>query len=386
MKIPLSIALTILLIFSQSMTCLAYQEEKSLPEKSEIESILKKVADWQIANFKYSENGSPGYLHDYGIDAWTNATLYAGMFEWAKISSDSNTYYNWLYEIGEKNKWQMPQNFKDNNKYSLYHADELCIGQFYLKMYGKYSKKKILRPVKKRIDWIINNPPNIDMNYRNKQSLTWSDALFMSPPVYVGLYQVTKNKEYLSFTNNQIRRAYNHLYDKDEKLFFRDDSYFDKEEANGTKVFWGRGNGWVVAGLVNILKELPQDSPDRSFYQDLLIDLTERLAGLQDKNGFWHASLLDPESYPSPETSATTLITYALAYCVNNELINKDIYYPVLTKAWRALTSAVNEEGKLGWVQPIGADPKKVTEDMTAVYGVGAFLLAGSEIYKLTSK
>ncbi len=386
MKIQLSITLTILLIFSQSMACLAHQGEKSLSEKSEIQNILKKVADWQIANFKYSENGSPGYLHDYGIDAWTNATLYTGMFEWARISNDSNTYYNWLYEIGEKNKWQMPQNFKNNKKYSLYHADELCIGQFYLKMYGKCNNKKMLKPVKKRIDWIMKNPPNAEMNYRNKQSLTWSDAIFMSPPVYVELYQITKNEKYLSFTSNQIRMAYNHLYDKEEKLFFRDDSYFEKEEANGTKVFWGRGNGWVVAGLVNILKELPQDSPDRSFYQELLIELTQRLAGLQDKNGFWHASLLDPESYPSPETSATTLITYALAYCINNGLIDKNTYYPILTKAWKALTSAVNEEGKLGWVQPIGADPKKVTEDMTAVYGVGAFLLAGSEIYKLTSK
>ncbi len=104
---------------------------------------------------------------------------------------------------------------------------------------------------------------------------------------------------------------------------------------------------------------------------------------MQNSDGFWHASLLDPESYPSPETSATALITYALVYGVNESLLDKERYLPVAMKSWDALNSIVNRKGKLGWVQPIGADPKKVTKDMTAVYGVGAFLLTATEVYKL---
>ena len=100
-------------------------------------------------------------------------------------------------------------------------------------------------------------------------------------------------------------------------------------------------------------------------------------------DGFWHASMLDPASYPSPETSATGFIVYALAYGINEGLLDKDIYLPVVEKGWKALVSAVETDGKLGYVQPIGADPKKVTRDMTEVYGVGAFLLAGNQIYKL---
>jgi len=110
------------------------------------------------------------------------------------------------------------------------------------------------------------------------------------------------------------------------------------------------------------------------------------VSSLQDENGYWHASLLDPESYPDPETSSSGFFTYALAWGINASLLNKEQYLPVVRKGWRALVRAVYADGKLGWVQQIGADPKKVTKSMTEVYGVGAFLLAGSEVYKLTMR
>jgi len=111
--------------------------------------------------------------------------------------------------------------------------------------------------------------------------------------------------------------------------------------------------------------------------------MAARVATLQDRNGYWHASLLDPESYPNPETSSSGFFTYALAWGINTGLLDKSQYFPVVKKGWQALVHAVYADGKLGWVQPISADPKKVTRDMTEVYGVGAFLLAGTEIYKL---
>ena len=116
---------------------------------------------------------------------------------------------------------------------------------------------------------------------------------------------------------------------------------------------------------------------------DWFVKLATRVAGLQHPDGFWHASLLDPASYPSPETSCTTFIVYSIAYGINEGLLDKEIYLPVMIKGWNALVSAVEPNGKLGYVQQIGADPKKVTRDMTEVYGVGAFLMAGNEIYKM---
>jgi rhamnogalacturonyl hydrolase YesR len=339
---------------------------------------MQKVADWQIHHFRYSTSDN---LHDDGINAWTHAVLYLGMLEWAGIADDS-TYYHWLANIGATGHWNIPANFLNHPKFRIYHADELCIGQFYLRMFDRNRDRKMLHSTKERVDRIISNRPDSTMDISNKQSWTWCDALFMAPPVYAHLAQVEANDRYLQFMDREFKRTCDFLYDSENKLFFRDAGYFDKREANGEKVFWGRGNGWVAAGLVNLLKRLPENSGYRPFYENLFREFVTRLAELQDNQGFWHASLLDPASYPAPETSATALITYALAYGIHQDLLDRETYAPLVAKSWTALTSAIDDQGKLGWVQPIGADPKKVTASMTASYGVGAFLLAGSEIYQ----
>ena len=355
-------------------------KESAATQRENTKKSLQQVADWQMSHFEYATQGN---LHDYGIDSWTNAVLYFGMAEWAKIADNPETYYDWLYNIGETNDWKIPANFLSYERYSLYHADEICIGQFYLNMYEKYGEWRMVDSTLKRVNWIVNNTPDPDMSARKKQSWTWCDALFMAPPVYLHIANIKEDNTYIDFMHNEFMKTYQHLYNHNEMLFFRDDSYFDRTEQNGQRVFWGRGNGWVAAGLVNILKLLPADSEYRPFYEDLFKEFVPRLAALQNQSGFWHASLLDSESYPAPEASATALITYALAYGINQQLLNKKEYTTIVNRAWNALLSVVDEEGKLGYVQPIGADPKKVTSDMTAVYGVGAFLLAGSEIYRM---
>lgn len=148
-------------------------------------------------------------------------------------------------------------------------------------------------------------------------------------------------------------------------------------------MFWGRGNGWVLGGLVEILRELPAGNKYRTFYENLFVELATRVATLQQSDGFWRASMLDPHSYSSPETSCSGFFVYALAYGINEGLLSKEEFLPIVEKGWKALVGAVEEDGKLGYVQPIGADPKKVTREMTEVYGPGAFLLAGTEVYRM---
>lgn len=354
---------------------------RGMKDTEQFKATLAQVAQWQMDNFTYRKEGN---LHDYGIDAWTNAVLYAGMLKWANVADTPAPYEGWLMNIGKENKWAVPANFAHYPKYQYYHADELCIGQFYLGMYDKYKKEDMLRSIRERADWIMAHPADTSMRHTNKQCWTWCDALFMAPPVYAHLARTTGDAKYLEFMHENFLRTYHHLYDREECLFFRDGSYFGKQEANGKKIFWGRGNGWVLAGIANLLDLLPADSKLRPFYTELFVQLAARLSQLQDKDGFWHASLLDPQSYPSPETSSTALITYGLAYGVNHHLLDKASYLPVVRKAWQALLTTVDKNGKVGWVQPIGADPKKVTRDMTAVYGVGAFLMAGTEILNLS--
>lgn len=341
--------------------------------RTETGSAMKRVADWQMNN----------YSGRYGDLNWVNATFYLGLSRWAAIAerdyADASP-YKWLTRLAGRNYWQVDKR--------MYHADDICVAQTYLQLYDKYGKRSMIVPTLARTEWVVANPPtgSFLLDYKDGTTLehwTWCDALFMAPPVYVKLYRLTSDKKFMRFAHREYKATYDHLFDKEEGLFYRDHRYIGQKEANGAKVFWGRGNGWVLGGLVEILRELPAGNRYRPFYEDLFRTLCHRIAGLQSEDGFWRASLLDPDSYPSPETSCSGFFVYALAYGVNEGLLPAEEYSAVVERGWKALLSAVEENGKLGYVQPIGADPKRVSRDMTEVYGPGAFLLAGTEIYRM---
>ena len=194
---------------------------------------------------------------------------------------------------------------------------------------------------------------------------------------------VTGEKKYLDFMFQEYKATTDYLYDMDENLYYRDSRYFTMREANGSKVFWGRGNGWVFAGLPVILKELPAGYEHKDYFVKLYKDMAAKILSLQTADGFWHASLLDPASYPNPEMSATAFFVYGFAWGINNGYLDKKTYLPAIIKGWKSMVANVSPDGKVGFIQPIGADPKAVTKDMTEVYGVGGFLMAGTEITKL---
>jgi hypothetical protein len=205
----------------------------------------------------------------------------------------------------------------------------------------------------------------------------------MAPPAWVRLYAATGDTRYLDLGVNHWWRTSDYLYDEQEHLYFRDSNYFKKREANGKKVFWGRGNGWVMGGLVRMLQYLPQNHPARPRFVNQFKDMSAKLLACQQDDGLWRASLLDPASYPLKETSSSGFYAYAFAWGVNQGLLDRKSYEPAVRKAWTALVSCVQNDGKLTHVQPIGEDPRKFPDDSTEIYGVGAFLLAGSEIHRM---
>ena len=244
----------------------------------------------------------------------------------------------------------------------------------------------MIEKIKQRFNWILNNQPDTDLKFRSKNSQrrwNWCDAIFMSPTVWAQLYNVTDQKKYFKYLRKELNATTDYLYDEEESLYYRDSKYFDRRERNGEKVFWGRGNGWVLAGLTEIIENTKDRRWFNRKYVKIYQDMSSKIASLQDKQGYWHASLLDPESYPAPETSCTGFFCYALTWGINNGYLEKDKFEPVVKKAWTALVDAVHPNGKLGFVQQIGQDPRETNYHQTEVYGVGAFLLAGMEMYKL---
>src|ERR1035437_3001332 len=330
---------------------------------------MQRVADWQLANPE--TNATAG---------WIQAAGEAGMMALAGISGDAK-YRDAMRAMGETNNWKLGPR--------LYDADDHCVGQTYAELYLLYREPKMIAPVREKFDAILAKPTAVQsLEYTRPQSKarenwSWCDSLFMAPSAWVRLYAAADDQRYLNFAVTNWWRTTDYLYDQDEHLFFRDSTFFKKQEANGKKVFWSRGNGWVMGGLVRVLQYLPANHPDRPRFEKLFKDISEKILTCQKSDGLWRASLLDPESYPLKETSGSGFFTYAFAWGVNQGLLDRAKLDPSVRKAGTALVGCVEADGKLTHVQPVGSDPKTFADDSTAPYGTGAFLLAGSEIYRM---
>jgi rhamnogalacturonyl hydrolase YesR len=343
-------------------------ENEKLFEDSYIKKTMKRALDWQLHHPKHK-------LYD-----WTNGAFYAGVFA-AYETLENENIYNAIKAMGESNEWKPGPR--------LHHADDHAICQTYVDMYRISGDKKMIEPFHSTVEEFIATP--YETGGIRKITWWWCDALFMGPPAFVKLGITLDEEKYLKLSDKLWQETYDLLYDKEERLYARDINYKlnepgiePKTEANGEKIFWSRGNGWVMGGLVRVLKELPKDWPTRDFYIQNYKEMAARVASLQQEDGLWRASLLDPDSYPGGEASGSGFFTYALAWGINNGILDKEKYLPVVEKAWVGLNSLIQPDGRVGWVQPIGADPRKnFSADSWEVYGTGAFLLAGSEVIKL---
>ena len=135
---------------------------------------------------------------------------------------------------------------------------------------------------------------------------------------------------------------------------------------------------------------IPKDAPHYQQYQEDYLAMVKALVPLQRKDGFWNVSLHDPKHFGGKETTGTAFFTYAMAWGVNNGLLEEEVYKPVIAKAWNAMAEeAVHPNGFLGYVQGTGKEPKDgqpvtyTSKPDFEDYGLGAFLLAGTEILKM---
>ncbi|MBU2948495.1 glycoside hydrolase family 88/105 protein [Zobellia uliginosa] len=358
----------VILVFSCTNTSFS---QKIKPKK--VKENMQRVADWQIKNFKelYSNRKQPHHPLD-----WTNAALYVGMVKWAAMADD-DAYYEWLKNIGEENEWQLYKR--------KYHADDHAVGQMYVELFRKYGDERMIAPTKEQFNFIMYHPSLSSLEWEtpyHQDRWNWCDALFMSPPVWAKLYKETGEKKYLDFMVGEFKASTDFLFDKDENLYYRDERYFSQLD-NGTKIFWSRGNGWVFAGLTNIMNELDPQSEGYKYFLDIYTKMAEKILKIQTPEGHWAMSLLGLDFYPTTETSGSSFYVYGLAWGINHGILDKATYEPAVKKGWNAMVGHVTKDGMLGYVQPIGAAPGKAWPDKTEVYGTGAFLSAGSEVYKL---
>jgi unsaturated rhamnogalacturonyl hydrolase len=328
-------------------------------DRRNLSSAMMLVADWQLTR-----------LPERAQVDWTWAALYDG-FMAVPDQVAGKKYKIAMMKVADDLNWQPGPR--------VMHADDQAVGQMYLEQYMIHKDSKMITALRARLDTEIATPDPTDPQ---KPLWWWCDALFMAPPVFADMAAVTGDKKYLDFMDREWDITTRLLYDRQKHLYFRDATYLDKHEKNGEPLFWSRGNGWVMGGIVRVLQRLPANSPLRPKFVALLKEMAAEMVSIQSKDGLWRPGLLDADSYPLPEVSGSAFITYALAYGVNEGILDRATYWPAVEKAWAGMITHVYADGRLGSIQPVGAAPGAYTETSSYVYGVGAFLLAGSEIYR----
>lgn len=316
---------------------------------------------------------------------WTRAVYYEGLMELYRIEKDrkrKDGYYKYAEDWGEKHHWGLNRGVETRN------ADNHCCGQTYFDLYLIDKQENRIADIKRSIDFMLETPKADDW--------WWIDALQMAMPLFTRLgvhFGDTAyfNKMYELYAFAKYKHGGKGLYNTADKLWWRDKDFVPPyKEPNGEDCYWSRGNGWVVAALVRTLDMLPSsDSHYMEYLQDYK-DLMQAVIKVQRPDGFWNVSLHDPNHFGGKETSGTSLFVYGIAYGINKGLLERETYLPILIKAWNAMVKdAVHADGKLGFVQGTGKEPKDgqpVAFDSTPDfedYGLGCFLMAGSEVFKL---
>lgn len=339
---------------------------------------MERVADWQLAHLEPVPSIKVAREESRSPRSWQQGAFYAGLTALA-WRSEAPRFRDAVFAHGRSTGWQLGDR--------RYHADDQVIGQSYLWAATHGAGPEAIAPLRKRFDEILAAPPRGSLETRAHESCDdrwcWCDALFMAPPVWIGLSAATGDQRYAQYAHAEFKATRDYLYDRDEHLFYRDSRFFEQRDSAGRKLFWSRGNGWVFAGIARVLGNFPEGDPARPMYAALFKEMAAKLKSLQKPDGYWAPSLLAAAESTPPESSGTGFFVYGMAWGIEAGLLDRAEYEPVVQRGWQALERAVQADGMLGSVQQVGDRPDQVAPGDTQFYGVGALLLAGSAVLDL---
>lgn len=371
--------LILTILFSDTMIANAQQ----LPDRSDVLAKMILANDYFMK--KWPDPGDSVTTNKTRpSNLWTRAVYYEGLMALYAIYP-SEAYYDYAVRWAESHNWDLWGGPTTRN------ADNQCAGQTYIDLYKLDPEPKRIRKIKASIDMMVNTPQVDDW--------WWIDAIQMSMPVFAKLGALYHDNRYYEkmydiFLYTKTLHGAHGLYNPEDGLWWRDKD-FDPPytEPNGEDSYWSRGNGWVFAALTRVLATIPENAPHRDEYVQVFKKMAAALKKVQRDDGFWNVSLHDPNHFGGKETTGTALFTYGMAWGVNSGLLARKDYLPVAVGGWNALaTESLQENGFLGYVQSTGKEPsagQPVTADKIPDfedYGLGCFLLAGSEVYKLQSR
>ncbi|MGJ7030098.1 glycoside hydrolase family 88/105 protein [Niabella hirudinis] len=369
--------LIVFLTFLMSAIAIAAQ---TLPKKKQVLEVMRLTNQYFMN--KWPDPGKSVITNkERPSNLWTRAVYYEGLMALYAIDRQKK-YYDYAVDWGQKHQWGLWGGTATKN------ADNQCCGQTYIDLYLVDKKAERIRDIKACIDRVIENDGN--------EAWSWIDAIQMGMPVFAKLGVVYKDPKYFDkmyalYAFTKDNHGGKGLYNREEHLWWRDKDFVPPyKEPNGANCYWSRGNGWVFAALVRVLDILPKSNPHYKEYLQDFTDMAAALLKVQQPDGLWTASLHDPGHYGGKEISGSSLFTYGFAWGVRKGILNRRQYQPALIRAWNAMVKdAVHSNGFLGYVQGTGKEPKDGqpvaynSKPDFEDYGLGCFLLAGSEVYRL---
>ena len=373
-----------------------------LPSKSNILASLRLANDYfmKLRPDPTAAIVGPGATRPSNL--WTRAVYFEGLMALYGVETDAlrkTSYYNYAVTWGASpsHPWTLASTAAGALSTS---ADNQGCGQTYIDLYRIENKPERLTEIKANVDSMISK--------NNTSAWTWIDAVQMAMPVFAKLGTLLNDTRYYE----QMYKLYAYTrdtlgggtYNAQTGLWWRDDTFTPDaptytKSKSGNDIYWSRGNGWIMAALVRVLEEIPVSEVHRATYEADFQAMAKALIPLQRSDGYWNEALTEATycanigktEEDGPEETGTGLFTYGLAWGIRNGLLDAATYAPVVSKGWTGLvTTSLHGNGFLGWVQSTGKQPCEGTEGLGYDvkpnfddYGVGCFLLAGSEVYRL---
>jgi rhamnogalacturonyl hydrolase YesR len=320
-----------------------------------------------------------------------------------QIDWDVNAYMTGimaLYRLtGEKWALDSATKWSNNNKWTAsegvntVNADHQCCEQTFCEIYlvngTAADRDKMTKP---SLDNMIRM---FDVNRSTgRKRWYWSDALYMAPPAIVRIYESYKStstsdaNRLLDSMDVYWKDCAAYLYSDKYKLWFRDGNYLNAKAANGSPVFWSGCTAWAIAGLARVLEFMPAGYKSRPYYEQQFRDVCDALRKVPalGQDGLWRTSLLDYNQFPDKESIASAFFAFSFAWGINNGLLDRTIYEPLVRKTWSALVKNIGADGRLQWCQTINKEPDDIQQSFTAPEGEGAFILLAEELVALLSR
>lgn len=371
---------------------------QTTPTVSSVMQALELANDRFIR--KYPDAGAPTFVKkERPSNLWTRGVYFEGLYELTEMErltggGKYDTYYKYIYDWGTAHNWTPRNGCRTRD------ADDYCCCQTYIDMGHVGQTIECMEHL-----IACRNVPQKQGNGESKGSFgdwTWIDAIQMGLPVMTKLSALMLQrgeKDYLRYAEQGWHMYVSSrdslaggFYNKKEGLWWRDKDFVAPfTTPNGKNCYWSRGNGWVYAALVRAMESLPSDPHYKDYKKDYLA-MTKALLKCQQPDMYWYASLADPDDFGGKELTGTALFIYGMAWGVRHGYLPAKKYTPIIYNTWNAMVrDCLHPDGVLGFVQGTGKQPsdsQPVTYDKEPDfddYGLGCFLLCGTEIVKMLS-